>query len=355
MSTNTSAPTPRASLLSGLRTGGVRSTSNIPHTAAPGGTFNIPRITSNLPTPVFPEEDNDHGGQFAQHAFANHGVNRTMPMTAAVDGHNNRFMQQQDVNSNIGSFSSAFGNQPNHVQAQALQMQISASSSSTTIFSKADSTPSSRPPSARAPPTATFASSSKYDPPPFTAPPTSTPSAFPRFGTNNSCPGCHKSVSPMERGVVPGPQGSCWHATCLVCGGKKEIAKGWNARAGDQKKKGVPGCGKKLDSAAEGDGEGGIWCRKCSLLLPVRMRASPQGSPTRPMAPTYTGNGAFTKVAPQYTGTTTIARQFTGYGGDPGIFSRRGLESNSKHQPHERDDDQQPENKTKERRRDQEY
>jgi hypothetical protein len=103
----------------------VRSTSNIPHTAAPGGTFNIPRITSNLHTPVFPEEDNDHGGQFAQHAFANHGVNRTMPMTAAVDGHNNRFMQQQqDVNSNIGSFSSAFGNQPNHVQAQALQMQM---------------------------------------------------------------------------------------------------------------------------------------------------------------------------------------------------------------------------------------
>ncbi|KAJ7293714.1 hypothetical protein C8J57DRAFT_1704391 [Mycena rebaudengoi] len=213
---------------------------------------------------------------------------------------------------------------PCHVECAPRQKinirPISASSSSTTIFSKADSTPSSRPPSAGAPPTATFASSSKYDRPPFTAPPTSTPSAFPRFGTNNSCPGCHKSVSPMERGVVPGPQGSRWHATCLVCGGKKELAKGWNARAGDQKKKGVPGCGKKLDSAAKGDGEGGIWCRECSLLLPVGMRGSPQGSPTRPMAPTYTGNGALPKVAPQYTGTTTIARQFTGYGGDPGIF-----------------------------------
>lgn len=48
-----------------------------------------------------------------------------MPMTAAVDGPNNRFMQQQrDVNPNVGSFSSAFAAQPNHVQAQALQMQM---------------------------------------------------------------------------------------------------------------------------------------------------------------------------------------------------------------------------------------
>lgn len=46
-------------------------------------------------------------------------------MTAAVDGPNNRFMQQQrDVNANMGSFSPAFIAQPNHVQAQALQMQM---------------------------------------------------------------------------------------------------------------------------------------------------------------------------------------------------------------------------------------
>ncbi|KAJ7492830.1 hypothetical protein FB451DRAFT_1389173 [Mycena latifolia] len=123
MSANTSAPN-RASLLAGLRTGGVRSTSNIPHTAAPTGAFNIPRITSNLQSSIFPEED-DEQGQFAQNVFvANHG-NRTMPMTAAVDGPNNRFMQQQrDVNHNIGSFSPAFAAQPNHVQAQALQMQM---------------------------------------------------------------------------------------------------------------------------------------------------------------------------------------------------------------------------------------
>ncbi|KAJ7932614.1 hypothetical protein B0H13DRAFT_1956192 [Mycena leptocephala] len=121
MSANTSAPN-RASLLSGLRTGGVRSASNIPHTAAPGATFNIPRVSSNLQSSIFPEED-DHG-QYAQNVFLN-PVNRTMPMTAAVDGPNNRFMQQQrDVNPNLGSFSPAFAGQPNHVQAQALQMQM---------------------------------------------------------------------------------------------------------------------------------------------------------------------------------------------------------------------------------------
>ncbi|KAJ7655036.1 hypothetical protein DFH06DRAFT_1046561 [Mycena polygramma] len=123
MSANTSAPT-RASLLSGLRTGGVRSATNIPHTAAPGATFNIPRVSSHLQPSIFPEEDDEHG-QYAQNVFANHGGNRAMPMTAAVDGPNNRFMQQQrDVNPNLGSFSSAFAAQPNHVQAQALQMQM---------------------------------------------------------------------------------------------------------------------------------------------------------------------------------------------------------------------------------------
>jgi hypothetical protein len=59
----------------------------------------------------------------------------------------------------------------------------------------------------------------------------------------------------MERGVVPGPQGTRWHVGCLVCGGKKDKMV--------EKRDGTPGCGKKLDSAAKGDGEGGIWCREC--------------------------------------------------------------------------------------------
>ncbi|KAF7307037.1 hypothetical protein MIND_00496800 [Mycena indigotica] len=158
--------------------------------------------------------------------------------------------------------------------------------------------------------------SNKFERPPMTAPPTSTPMTFPRFGGSNSCPGCNVSVSPMERGVVPGPQGSRWHASCLVCGGKKPPTKSWAFR--DEKKKGVPGCGKKLDSAAKRDVEGRVWCRECSLLLPMEIRASPQSSPTRtPIVPTYTGSG---KIVPQTTGTTTIARQITGHGNDPSIF-----------------------------------
>ena len=57
----TPAPNPRASLLAGLRTGGVRSSSGpVPHTAAPAGTFNIPRIvTPNQEDNYYPPEEED--------------------------------------------------------------------------------------------------------------------------------------------------------------------------------------------------------------------------------------------------------------------------------------------------------
>ena len=93
-----------------------------------------------------------------------------------------------------------------------------------------------------------------------------------RFGSRTVCPGCNISVSPMERGVVPGPQGTRWHATCLVCGGKgrkEAIAQQKSAlwivgRGGiDERRKSKPGCGKKLDSAAKTGGGGGVWCREC--------------------------------------------------------------------------------------------
>ncbi|CDO72364.1 hypothetical protein BN946_scf184977.g61 [Trametes cinnabarina] len=166
--------------------------------------------------------------------------------------------------------------------------------------------------------TATYhpASTSRYQPPPKTAPASQQKFTFPqpRFGSSSSCPGCHKSVSPMERGVVPGPQGSRWHAACLVCGGKEAKVR--------RKEDGKPGCGKKLDSAAKTDKDGGVWCRECLLLLPSTHRNSP--SPTRgtPIAPIYTGSrGPFNGVAPQFTGTTTLARQFTGLGGsDPALM-----------------------------------
>lgn len=119
-------------------------------------------------------------------------------------------------------------------------------------------------------------SSSRYEPPtlnprPANISPNLGATGNTRFGCRSVCPGCNISVSPMERGVVPGPQGTRWHATCLVCGGKKRketISKQKSAlwivgRGGFDEGNGKPGCGKKLDSAAKTDGDGGVWCRGC--------------------------------------------------------------------------------------------
>ncbi|KAF8922418.1 hypothetical protein CPB85DRAFT_48719 [Mucidula mucida] len=163
-------------------------------------------------------------------------------------------------------------------------------------------------PSPKAPPSPTPVSS-RYQRPT----PTVNPNAFPRFGGSSACPGCHQSVSIMERGVVPGPQGTRWHASCLVCGGKQPVStfpRGRPPRNPDE-----PGCGKRLDSAAKTDGDGGVWCRECLLLL--SNRASPQNSPTRmSLVPNLTG------MQPQLTGTTTLARQFTGVGSGEGSLLR---------------------------------
>lgn len=128
----TTAPTSnsRASLLSGLRTGGVRSSSaTIPHTAAPGASFNVPRLALHN-SGNFPNEEQDYISEMPNNIYANnhHGGNRTIPLTAAVDGPNNRFSQQQRaMNPNVTPFSPAFTpNQHANVQAQqqALQMQM---------------------------------------------------------------------------------------------------------------------------------------------------------------------------------------------------------------------------------------
>lgn len=127
------APNPRASLLAGLRTGGVRSTSaSIPHTAAPGGSFNVPRFASQHHSSPFPEDDEED--QLVelpqQNVFVNHYAGNRAPMTAAVDGPNNRFSQQmaqRGMNPNSVPFSPAFQPnmaQPNQLQNQALQMQM---------------------------------------------------------------------------------------------------------------------------------------------------------------------------------------------------------------------------------------
>jgi len=89
----------RASLLSGLRTGGVRSTSmSAPHTAALGGSFNVPRFAStSLQHSVFAEEDDmdELGELFSHNMYINNQATNVRPLTAAVDGSNNRFAQHQ--------------------------------------------------------------------------------------------------------------------------------------------------------------------------------------------------------------------------------------------------------------------
>ncbi|KAI6136752.1 hypothetical protein F5141DRAFT_1076448 [Pisolithus sp. B1] len=146
--------------------------------------------------------------------------------------------------------------------------------------------------------------SSRYERPPSSTPTVPTQNA--RFGSSTACPGCLKAVSLMEFGVVPGPQGSRWHASCLVCGGKKT-----NRMRRD---KSQPGCGKRLDSAAKRDADGGVWCRECLLLLPTPMRHPVEEKPlVMSFTGRSTGGGPFPKsVTPQFTGSTTIARQFTG-------------------------------------------
>ncbi|KAJ7667805.1 hypothetical protein DFH06DRAFT_983595 [Mycena polygramma] len=124
----TASPNPRASLLSGLRTGGVRSSSaSVPHTAAPGGSFNVPRFASQLHPSIFPEEDDDQIVDVpGQNAFANYQAPR-MPMTAAVDGPDNRFTQQQQrgMNPNSAPFTPSFlPQQPMQAPNPALQMQM---------------------------------------------------------------------------------------------------------------------------------------------------------------------------------------------------------------------------------------
>ncbi|KAG6820435.1 hypothetical protein H0H93_000431 [Arthromyces matolae] len=125
--TTAPAPNPRASLLSGLRTGGVRSSSaSIPHTAAPGATFNIPRFSSqnNLSAP-FNEDDEDQLLDLPSHKIFQP---RQLPMTAAVDGPNNRFASQQTaprpLNPNSIPFSPALFNQSPQIQMQMLQLEM---------------------------------------------------------------------------------------------------------------------------------------------------------------------------------------------------------------------------------------
>ena len=58
------------------------------------------------------------------------------------------------------------------------------------------------------------------------------------------------------------------------------------------------------------------------LILPSARRGSPSPTRSTPLVPSYTGSkSAVGGVMPQNTGTTTLARQFTGIGGsDPALM-----------------------------------
>ncbi|KAI0773899.1 hypothetical protein C8Q74DRAFT_1418598 [Fomes fomentarius] len=130
----TPAPNPRASLLAGLRTGGVRSASGpVPHTAAPAGTFNIPRIvTPNQEDNYYPPEEEDELSNMMSQNLYIQNRSRQAPVTAAVDGIPNRFQQQQQqsVNMNGGMpfnplMNTAMSqNQLQQVQLQLMQMEF---------------------------------------------------------------------------------------------------------------------------------------------------------------------------------------------------------------------------------------
>ncbi|KAL6306651.1 hypothetical protein BKA93DRAFT_816227 [Sparassis latifolia] len=123
------APNPRASLLSGLRTGGVRSasgsTANIPHTAVPNGSFAVPRYMPAAQGDLFSYEEEDELSDLTmQNLFIRNQANRMQqpPMTSAVDGGANRFAKQQAMGGM--PFNSAAAAQNQLVQLQLMQMEL---------------------------------------------------------------------------------------------------------------------------------------------------------------------------------------------------------------------------------------
>lgn len=128
-------PSHRASLLSSLRTGGVRSASmvGLPHTAAPGASFDISRFsTSSYNQQSYREEDDQLADLLSQNMYINPQQRAyQLPNTAAVDGGVNMFAQQQAHFTNgltpgMSSPNSALGSAPlhAHAQQQALQIQL---------------------------------------------------------------------------------------------------------------------------------------------------------------------------------------------------------------------------------------
>ena len=148
---------------------------------------------------------------------------------------------------------------------------IRSSTSATSIFSNAaPCTPSSTAiPASTSTPSPTLAStstytSSRYDRPPAHRAPHVHPYLVSPFREHVRMPGLSQiCLADRARGRA-GTAGVA--VACLMFGvwGKREVVKRWGiGRGREERRKGEPGCGKKLDSAAKGDGEGGVWCREC--------------------------------------------------------------------------------------------
>lgn len=120
----TPAPNSRASLLAGLRTGGVRSVSGpVPHTASPAGFFNVPRYAPAAANDTLyaAEEEDELADMISQNLYIKNNRTQQPPMTAAVDGGGNRFAFQQTVNMGANPYANAAAAQS---QMQAMQMQM---------------------------------------------------------------------------------------------------------------------------------------------------------------------------------------------------------------------------------------
>jgi len=107
----------RASLLAGLRTGGVRSSMDVSHTASPGGTFDLRPPSNYRPTSFSEDTEKFH---------QNISLDRDVPMAVAVDGPINHFSQHQGtrgMNPNSVPFSPGFAPQA-HIQMQMLQLEM---------------------------------------------------------------------------------------------------------------------------------------------------------------------------------------------------------------------------------------
>lgn len=94
------ATTNRASLLNGLRTGGVRSSSmSAPLSPAPAASFNLPRFASSaMNSPISSGEDDldQFSDLFSNNLYINNlSGHATNPFTAPIDAPNNTFVHQQ--------------------------------------------------------------------------------------------------------------------------------------------------------------------------------------------------------------------------------------------------------------------